>query len=728
VHSLALALLSSAVTCHSVLAQDPVPPVFPGEPASGPIEVRGTGGVDERWFATRLVDAHTGEVVLGEITAYGEPTNPDEAPWPTLRTVESDAEGWVRMRIDDLKQETNLWLVAEARDHAPASASSPFPPLPWILERGFDVPIEVQDALGKPIEGAQVGWRLGSGPPHNMGQAVTDSAGRATLSSVDTAQGEIWVRGRQLRGTQTSLRAWAPGRARLIVACDPAHTYRGFVLDADGAPCSKAKIRLSDPQRGPWLVADAAGRFVLEGLEGELVMVIGADPGEVRYFELPPSGEEARFVLPRSGEDAPYHDRPQEKNLAIVFRLPARARDQIPITAWCAALRYREGFSHDLEGGESFTASLPPGSYELRFGGKGSGWREKRIRLELPTRGVASSAIELQSSPRVRMWLDLTSPFAKELGNAGDIELVTATWSRSIAQDVLEGRAIVVPEEDEWAVRLRIFDLVRHVERSRVNERRELELTPLEPHRVRVRFADAFGRPVIGSAKLAKHVGAPLRSEAESPASGIGEGVELATWLGPGRWPLHCTSGEQGWRAPQLHIDVELPESTAEVVDAGEVRFAPAHERGLMLRMPDGSPAKYVKVDLDNVGYILDEEGRLSPFAEAGPGDIFYADLDDGVTLPLRAVLGGAGPWELRWPTGALELEVSAEEGGPVESFALHLDGAVHVGRNGRLSLRGVPGGKGEAIVAARGFAPARMHLDFDREEVVTASVILRPR
>jgi hypothetical protein len=718
----ALALLPGLVA----LATPQEPPlIYPVDYESGPVLVRGAGGEEQQWMVTRLVDLETRAPLRGKISAFIEHEHPEPATWPALRSAESDAEGWVRLRVDDLLQQRGLWLVAEAEGYAPSAEMTAFPELPWELERGIDVPLLVLDAFGRPIAGARVGWHLGCGHTADARQVVTDAAGRATLTGCSSENGELWITAKNVCGEYHDLGAWRPGRGVRVLHCNGAPTLRGVVVDAEGRPRAGVHVGLSEYHRGPWCLTDADGRFVLEGVDARELEVVDERTGEDFWFDVPPQGLEARFVLPKAGEEQPEPEMPEEENVRLRVVLPAVAfREPIPVTAWCAALGFRDDDA--LEAGEALALAWPPGRYELVFGGGSGSWCERRATLEVPREGQVELAVELIPRRRVRIWMDESSAFARLLAEHGDIQLVTSRWQRSIEDEVLGGRAVAVPDDEPWGVRLRLYDRAEHVSGELVDARGELELPPLEPHRVRVRFADPLGQPVRGQVRVAKHPTGILEYEGEAGWSEVAEHVELLTWLGPGRWLLTMESGDEAWRVPRRVAELELPPSTREVIDLGVIAMLPAHERGLALRLPDGSPAAGVELRWRDENVTLDEAGRLPEGHYAGPGDRVEVDLEDGVTVPFAQTLEGAGPWELRWPAGELELEVRDASGAPIPNFAVHMDARTYVGTEGALALRGLATGPREILVAAQGCAPQRLTLDLSPKAQATLQLTAR--
>ena len=116
---------------------------------------------------------------------------------------------------------------------------------------------------GKPIAGAQVGFRLGE-------KTVTDAEGRFTL---------VWP---NPSSTMLSLYAGAPGYAavatvlrskesnlqEVVFALSPGARLAVTVVDPNGSPVPGAKLRLSGLQTREWdFVTDANGRFEFEGLD-----------------------------------------------------------------------------------------------------------------------------------------------------------------------------------------------------------------------------------------------------------------------------------------------------------------------------------------------------------------------------------------------------------------------------------------------------------------------------
>ncbi|MBL8897677.1 MAG: hypothetical protein JNM84_08615 [Planctomycetes bacterium] len=702
--------LALAVAC-AFAFQDPVPAIYPVVDDSGPIEVRTTAGREEQWMCTRLVDGATRAALRGRISAYIEHEHPEPATWAPLRVAESDAEGWVRLRIDDLLAERGLWLVAEAEGYAPSAEMTAFPPLPWELERSVDIPLQVLDALGRPVPGARIGWHLGCGHTADSRQVHTDAEGRATMPGAHGDYGELWITGPRILGEYNDFGAWRAGRGVHLLHCDPAPTWKGVVLGSDGRPRAGVHVGLAEYHRGPWCLTDAEGRFVLEGADTTSVAVADERTGEEHWFDLPPRGSEARFVLPPRGEDLPEIERPEAENVRIRIDVPAGSpSSEVELEAWCPETRFVD--RQEIEIGDELSIAWPPGRYELVFGGGKGDWREQRAVLTVPREGSAELKVALAPRKRVRMWLDPTTAFAQILPEHGDVQLVTPTWRRSIEEDLQHGNSIAVPENEEWAVRLRLFDRAHHIPSSLVDANGELELSPLQPHRIRLRFADASGRSLRGRARLAKHPRGQQEYEGEAEWSPDGERVELVSWLGPGRWLLIVEAAEESWRAPRAISELELPTSTSEVLDVGTVVLVPALERGLSLRLPDGSPAAGVRVTLRDERIELDEEGRQPPLEFAGPGDVVSVDLEDGVTVPLTQTLEGAGPWELRWPAGELQLEVRDARGEPIPRFAVHLDGTTYEDVEGKLALRGLATGPRELIVAAQGCAPQRLTLD----------------
>ncbi|MHC5018613.1 MAG: PEGA domain-containing protein [Planctomycetota bacterium] len=224
-----------------------------------------------------------------------------EAPPAPVATAEADRYGWIRLPIAAL-QGRYEWLYFEADGYGPQGINAPWLDRAVALRPAVDVPLEVRDAMDRPVAGAQVDWHLGCGHTPAVRVVTTDAQGRAVLEGIDLESGEAWIKAPGLHSDYLPIE-WEPDGGRAVVHVDPAPVHRGRVLDASGAPVAGAVVGNAIRHRGPWCRTAADGTFELFGLERGESLLAARSPGHdlTAQGDPSPAGHACVIRLPKEG-------------------------------------------------------------------------------------------------------------------------------------------------------------------------------------------------------------------------------------------------------------------------------------------------------------------------------------------------------------------------------------------------------------------------------------------
>jgi len=227
----------------------------------------------ERWLCRRIVDDASGRPIAGaELFLVKESLAPIAGEFWSTRSATSDADGFVRVRIDDIEGQWDI-QVLRADGHGVSSRSSSRAPI-WRMAAAQDVPVLVRDWRGLPVAGAVIGFCGSCGHGPDLVHATSGADGIAILRGVDPHNdiADLYCQARGLELGYQSLE-WRPGDAPFELECAYSTPLTGKLLDHAGNAIAHAFVGTSDVHRGPWAKTRADGSFELLGApEGSWLM------------------------------------------------------------------------------------------------------------------------------------------------------------------------------------------------------------------------------------------------------------------------------------------------------------------------------------------------------------------------------------------------------------------------------------------------------------------------
>lgn len=618
-------------------------------PGSVPCDAHGM----PRYAVTRVVAAVDGTpLASARLSAVAERSFPTPAQWPPLRTAVADADGWVRLRIDDLIEADGRaaydWLLIEADGCGPRLESATVPDIQVELHPAVDLPVEVLDALGDPAAGVHLGLILGCGHTPDIRTAVTDGRGFATLDAIDPRSGNLWTTGTGLLATEVGFGEWRPGDARVRIGTEPGVTVRGKVLHEDGLPAPYTIVGAPDMHRGPWTRTDALGNFVLRGAGPIPAIVVVPDETRdgVRYHfdvsaDIPVTVRLPRFGdgVPETGRDIPI----------VVDGIEGLAGDTYLIVTM---IRQADGIGERVDLPPKALADgamirLEPGPHVLRVVDS----RQRIVPIERIV-DVDETTTEIRLHPVLRPVFELR--VAADVREQASWTLVSP--SVFLAIDRLLERGEGLPWPGDAPVRLRV-------------ERRE------EP--AGVHFLDIPGLPADPLRVIWRRDDqAPGLVSADSPADSAADAVSDAV------------SGAVPGAVPDA-----MPDAAA--VPRLRVVFG------------DGSPAIGVDVETARRGVTVwtstDGTGFVPPREDIRPGDRIRITSPAGDRLAIVGRIAG-GEQQFAWGSAVLAFELRDADGSAVDDGAVLLHGVDFEANDaGVVRVRGLRPGAYQCIVTAPG-------------------------
>ncbi len=264
------------------VAQEPsvvsITDVYPGE---WTIE-RGS----ERWLCYRIVDDSSGRpIAAAELFLVPEHKTPLAGAFWSTRSATSDADGFVRVRVDDIEGQWDF-QVLRAAGHAVSSRSKLGEPV-WRIAAAQDVPVLVRDWSGKPVAGAVIGFCGSCGHGPDLVNATSDARGIAILRGIDPFN-EIADLYCQARGLDLGYQPieWRPGDPPFEFTCAYSTPLTGKLLDHAGNPVAGAFVGVPDVHRGPWAMTRADGTFEVLGAPSDSWLMAHVDGREVHFPEF----------------------------------------------------------------------------------------------------------------------------------------------------------------------------------------------------------------------------------------------------------------------------------------------------------------------------------------------------------------------------------------------------------------------------------------------------------
>ncbi|HVG94335.1 MAG TPA: hypothetical protein VND21_07800, partial [Planctomycetota bacterium] len=646
----------------------------------------------------RVVDDVSGEPLPGATaTLRQEDDEPVTGIVAAIRTGVADAEGWIRMRADDLGWEPTWLGVVKAYVEAPGHAGLAYTKGTGgeaRLARARDVVVEVRDAFDRPVAGATIGVHSAGlcGHMPDLRAAVTDLEGRAVIPALgfeggdDDAEGwEAWVSGEGLLGDYHDIAVPLLPSPPQVLHHSPSPTVEGTILDAEGKPAAGVRVGTLNRHRGPWTTTDSVGCFRLVGTQAFEEITVRSDevrsspgPHEWPWFTAPPHGVRRILRLGPKGERAAPEPAHEVEVVLVDAATKAPIESDIP---FFVAVRDGDGLTFEEP------KRLPSGSWSLRLGGGATVWAEASARLEVKDEMPEPVRLEASRNP------DLRIAFADD-PDAVRVTLVTATAERAISPEELASGKIAVGVGVEAAFRIESgrndeppgprVEFVP-VPKERPPDAPPLRLHATAPLRLHARCEAPDGKPAAAwlTTDLERWLGAGdlLPWDAETPASPEPEVAVHAS----GSVDVLVVPGDRTF-APRV-VTVAIPEGAAEGtrIDLGSVRFAPRGEPHLTVLLPDGTPAEWTSLRVIRGDVVRRGNPSEDRSFDAFPFTLATGDLvevkawwrEDGAVTwaqPVRRRLEGPGPWTIRGdlPSTSIVLE-------PAETYpdlTLVVDGA----------------------------------------------------
>lgn len=718
-------------------------------PADAPVAVG-----DAVWQACRVVDGITGKPIAdAELFLVEEHLTPLPGIFWHQRVATSDADGFVRVRSDDVGREWHM-LLLRAPGYGPSAVSGVVPSLVWPLSPGIDLPIVLRDWQGLPVPDARLGLCLGCGHTPDIANATTDAAGHAVLKGVDpnTDIADIYPEGPELGVGEYGRADWAPGDPPAIVQVARGFPVRGKVVDENGKPIADAYVGAPQVHRGPWAKTGADGSFQLDGAgpDVDLTVMIGR---QAVVFERPDGDQPFTLQVPKlpepkaedgkedEGDEAgdarrpptPGRQRPRRPPPPVLVDLPAlpegplvavelqvvdpsgKPIEQMEISSFGPLPRHRR-VEEDVRDGAAAFERLP-GKYEIRT-------RTQGYERVLGTVDVAAGKpckAKLTAVPFAPLQVR-----AEGFAGLGSISLRTADESLEITSSfAADGTAtIAVPNQQPFCFVVG-NDTGVHVVRTTFAEakgKQPFVLRGIAPTKVAAVVVGPDDKPVPADvALLSRHecLGVdggfdPRHTELQPCEDGKVALASKHTGLA-----FFAIVPRDGKLMPAI-VPVTLPPQGVDVqFDAGKLKVATKSQ--VRVLGADGEPKAGATVEVARIGwhdvrergpaFAVDENGALlAPELKAGDAVVVPADdwdierePADGeelvVDLPFRTVLAGAAPWTIQVPKGELVVELKDKAGAPVTGRLFVGDRCVLV--PGKVRLRQVPPGKHELVVTA---------------------------
>jgi hypothetical protein len=736
--------------------------------------------LDERGRPThvvlRIVDDATGAAIPGATAALHAQTEcPITGLVPSDRTDTADAEGWVRIRGDDLGWEPTwtgaYWKYVEAPGYGGVAVGDGRIDGEVRLSRARGHVVEVRDALDRPVAGALVGARSARTCGHMPDQrlAVSYAQGLATFTAMgpagadyDAMGWELWVAAPSIRGDYHDVVLSAfPGPPQALRHL-PSRPIEGVVVDPAGEPIAGADVGTHDGgHRGPWCRSGADGTFRLIGAPpfAHMIALRNGEPWDRRVeFTAPPWDVKRRVTLPVPGGTLEA-EKPHEVEIELV---DAGGEDVDPLDAGLVAVREEDGATVRPRGWSSLPG-LPPGTWTLSAGGDLSPWAPARATLVVPDVSAEDGPAEDGMRPTASLRLT-QQPLLRVRLDAGpgktSVTLLSDAEDRWVTADELAAGALALGTDLDCTFRVTVEDLeqVVHVpvpRGPRVDE--PLVLRAPRALLVKAVLEDEAGRPVMGWL-----VARPERLlDGRDLPDGLPEGeptqtptaLETRDLTLPGAVLDVLAVPEP---AELLARRVRMPVPSGALVrgelDLGRVTLGSRGDR--RLRVVDRAGALLAPHGLRRVrGDVVREwaswseevaplDSRIDPFAEGDVVEVDAAWTPEGAepvvrsSLPVRARLEGPGPWTIGPPADAATLVLDArdEEGRPIAATLL-LDGApfpfyAHVDDDGRVAprvLENVPPGVHRVAVAAENRITQAADVTLRAGERRVVAVRLRP-
>ena len=571
------------------------------------------------------------------------------------------------------------------------------------------MPVQLLDAMGRPVPDAEIGFALGCGHTPNVRSARTGADGVAPLTGINPTRSfgnntirDLYPVSPVVDGNYVSL-TWLPGDGPYRLQKPPGTMSSGRVVDANGKPLAGAWVGEPDMHRGPWTKTDIEGEFVLLGRRGfsRFLLVEELAGRPLLDFEAPPKTPLTVRVVPEG--TAP---RPQGQ-LTVRLRLDnghAFGHCTLRATALVHSDDYEGLLEFDAAG--TAIANLPIG--DVVIWGQPTPDCEPIERIVPVTAAGNELAIAVAKRPTIRVPL---------VNMPEDVAISVVTMdepARDVTEDLRNGHAFAVPAAEPFAFVMRRNRTERFMRRDRTAhfiycesaaQARGQQLSWPAPMRINTRIVDAAGKPVAANVQCNRMM-VPMSKTKRGWQTCQSDGTVSFTTHGQGAMMLHVQPVDPALRPRTRALQIPAFEP------GREIRIGPTalHSRQTpLLRCLDarGQPlahgnALLLRHGLSLNGKFADDGGwdLLDPRA----GDTFLVDLTadegDGVAYaPLRQQLQGQGPWTLRVPTGGVRLAFVDDRQQPLEGVTLCVGDQVLQDLPSAFELRGLPAGRHELAV-----------------------------
>lgn len=228
------------------------------------------------WYGLRVLDAATGRPVPGArwVRTPERGTGGDLRADAVMQVAVTDAEGIARMESLPWRWKDDChWLVL-AEGYAPAHEYATIPETEVLLRRGRPFRGALLDPLGRPVAGGSVEYLGGCSHGTAALRATTAADGTFALGDHRCRLGQYWIEGPGIASDLVSAdEPFSLGSRPGVIVGIPGHRYEGRILDPLGRPLAACVVRSWNEQRGPATITDAEGRFVLEGVEGDSIVL-----------------------------------------------------------------------------------------------------------------------------------------------------------------------------------------------------------------------------------------------------------------------------------------------------------------------------------------------------------------------------------------------------------------------------------------------------------------------
>ena len=712
-------------------------------------------------FRRRILDGTTGRPVAdATVTLHCEVPHPVPGPRRPLATAKSGADGWVTIKKADVDRTIAAvygeptWAFVEAPGLGPdADMFHGADGNDWPIGVATSRRIQLRDPLGRPVEGALVGYLLGCGHTPDVRQTRTDAQGIAAIERVwSEGMGRIWVVMDGLQSRYLEDDASSPWERLRPVTLDWAMTVEGTVLTHDGKPAVGVAVGHPNVHRGPWAITDADGRFRLLGSDvrpgGDCTLEAGeypvgpsgaSKPGLLfTSFRAPPPGHRALVRLPAPGAEAAVA--PDLVRLVVEVdrsKWPEKFRaSNVDVNV----VRVEDGWTEIGRVGTQGVALLdvPAGRYVVEaLGRHGEGeivHSRSNADVTVPATGGAYVRVELPAPAMLYVF----GPAATT--DESTVELLAEGERQPIVNE--EGRSgfdVLVPVGTALALRItqgsrtHIQPLLGVFERGGETEVRVERFEPVSLH---ARFVGTDGQPAAGWL-LDPDSAHELPEDTVSVPDGVASPeATLSTLTGKNirliAWPEDATKYQPSF------VDVPTLAKSEGTVDLGTIRFAP-RAAGVRLESADGAPLDDARAlvtrgersEIRQVGRASWKSTLVDPWDTPGllvEGASLHIEGTEQagrgpervVEAPLTRRLEGPGPWTIRRPAGQLTVDIQNESGAALAPWTVTLDDRpleAWQENPARLRVIGLEAGPHEVLVESTGRVGKRLRFTLAEAE-----------